>query len=106
MAEGTNKASKLRPVGSLVSPMKYDTEGTDAHGREISVIREEIPTRIDEVSENLIYLGWAEYGADENASVWKIRRIQKVGTVWQQKYANGEQFYRHKWSERSLLVFL
>ena len=55
----------------------------------------------DEVNDFLYYLGWAELNSAEDEEVWKIRRIRKVGSVWYQEYAYGNQFYRYKWSERS-----
>lgn len=100
-----NKYSKFRPAGLNMNPLKLSTEGTDAHGRETLIVKDENPTRIDMVNDNLYYLGWSEYGSDENESVWKIRKIELVGTVWKQLYANGEQFYRFKWSERSILNY-
>ena len=104
-AEGRNTWNKQRPIGTNTHPAKFDTEGTDAHGREISLVRDENPIRIDCVTDELYYLGWAEYGSDEADPVWKIRRIQLVGTVWEQKYAFGNQFYRYVWSNRSMLPY-
>jgi hypothetical protein len=100
-ATGRNKATKLRPIGTNTAPIKFDTEGTDANGREIVLARPEVPTRIDEVSDTLFYLGWAELATPTSEPLWKIRRIQQVGTVWEQKYVNGEEFYRYVWDDRS-----
>lgn len=105
-ATGRNKASKLRPIGTNTAPIKFDTEGTDANGREIVLARPEVPTRIDEVSDTLFYLGWAELSTPTSEPLWKIRRIQKVGTVWEQKYVNGDEFYRYVWDDRASLVYL
>jgi len=105
-ATGRNKGTVLRPIGTNTAPIKFDTEGTDANGREIVLARPEIPTRIDEVSDSLFYLGWAELSTLESEPLWKIRRIQQVGTVWEQKYVNGEEFYRHVWDDRATLTYL
>ena len=48
-ATGRNKANVVRPIGTNTNPIKFDTEGTDANGREIVLARPEVPTRIDEV---------------------------------------------------------
>lgn len=104
-ATGRNKFTNNVPVGLDISPVKFDTEGTDAHGRSINLVRDDNPTRIDHVTDELYYLGWAEYGSAEDAPVWKIRRIQKVGTVWEQKYARGGQDFRYRWTERSVLPY-
>jgi hypothetical protein len=104
-ATGRNFGNKSRPVDAQINPLKIPHEGADAHGRVITLTRDETPTRIDEVTNELFYLGWAEYGSDESDPVWKIRRIQLVGTVWEQKYAGGEQEYRYAWSNRSMLNY-
>ena len=105
-ATGRITGTKFRAIGVNEVPIKFDTEGHDAHGREINLIRDDNPTRIDCVTDELYYLGWAEYGSDESEPVWKIRRIQKNGTIWEQKYAGGEQFFRYRWSNRSMLTYL
>lgn len=105
-ATGRNKATKQRPIGTNTAPIKFDTEGTDANGREIVLARPEVPTRIDEVSDTLFYLGWAELATPEDEPLWKIRRIQQVGTVWEQKYVNGEEFYRYVWDDRASYTYL
>jgi len=92
-------------------PSRWPTEGTDAYGREAQVVKDEVTTRVDEVSKTLFYLGWAEYGMPEDEPFWKIRRIQQVGSVWEQKYAvdgydGPNQFYRFKWSRRYFLTYL
>ena len=104
-ATGKNTASKFRVVGSNTAPIKFDTEGHDAHGREIVLSRPEAPTRVDEVNDSLYYLGWAEYASLDDEPVWKIKRVQKIGNTWELKFAYGEQFYRHKWSDRSILPY-
>ena len=105
-ASGRNRFNKYRAIGTNTAPERYDTEGTDAHGRPTVIVKDESPTRIDEVNDFLYYLGWAEYGQEEDEPVWKIRRIQKIGNVWYQEYAYGGQWYRYKWTERSLLPYL
>lgn len=105
-ATGRNKTTVVRPIGTNTAPIKFDTEGTDANGREIVLARPEVPTRIDEVSDTLFYLGWAELATAEGDPLWKIRRIQLVGTVWEQKYVNGNEFYRNVWNDRASYIYL
>lgn len=91
-------------------PRRWATEGHNAYGREAQIVKDEITTRVDEVSDSLFYLGWAEYGMAEDEPYWKIRRIQQVSTVWEQKYAvdatGPNEFFRFKWSERYFLDYL
>lgn len=105
-ATGRDKATKLRPVGFNINPIKFDTEGTDANGRQIVLSRPEIPTRVDQVNDTLFYLGFAELATGEDEPFWKIRRIQQVGSVWEQKYVNGDEFYRYIWDDRSSYAYL
>ena len=104
-ATGRNQYNKYRPIGLEISPLRSPTEGNDAHGRTIVIARDEFPNRIDEVSKTLFYLGWAELGQLEDEPYWKIRRIRQIGNVWYQEFAYGNQFYRYKWTERSLLPY-
>jgi hypothetical protein len=110
MAKGKN----IR--GTNQEPSRWAHEGSNAFGREVQIVKDEIPTRIDCVSDSLVYLGWAEWGEAEDEPYWKIRRIQKIGTVWEQRYASdlygadynerGNEFFRFKWSERYSLDYL
>ena len=100
MANGSNKGNVVRPIGIELEPFRSPTEGHDANGRPSQIVKDEFPTRIDEVSDTLFYLGWAELGSDEADPVWKIRKITLSGTVWRQEYAFGNQFYRYVWNNR------
>ena len=106
MASGNNQGNRVRLIGIEINPLRSPTEGHSAEGRPSQIVKDEFATRIDEVSDTLYYLGWAELGADEGEKVWKIRRIQQVGTVWEQKYAFGTQFYRYVWDDRSIIPYL
>jgi hypothetical protein len=105
MASGTDKGNKFRPIGVQIDPLRSPTEGHDAHGRPSQIVKDEFPTRIEEVNDFLYYLGWAELGEAEDEPYWKIRRIRKIGDVWYQEYAFGNQFYRYKWTERASLPY-
>lgn len=94
------------PFGLNQSIQRYSHEGTTSEGREVTIIKDESPTRIDEVSDILIYIGWAKLGSDINLPVWKIKRIFKNNTVWQQEYADGNEFFDNIWSNRSALNYL
>lgn len=102
---GRNKWNRFRPIGTEQTFLS-DNEGTDAQGRQSQVIRDEYPTRIEEVNSQLYYIGWSELGAAENEPRWKIRRIQLVNGVWEQKYAGGEEVYRFRWDQRVLQTYL
>jgi hypothetical protein len=50
---GRNKWNKSKPIG-IETVTLYDNEGTDAQGRQSQVVRDEYPTRVDEVTDSLI----------------------------------------------------
>jgi len=61
---------------------------------------------IDEVSDNLMYLGYPSNGAPTEADAkWAIKRIQKNGTVTRVQWADGLTDKNYKWTERASLEY-
>ena len=85
---------------------KYPRVGSDALGNQVLTTKSEAPSQIDEVSATEIYLGWAIAGTSAGDNVWKVKQIKQVGTVWTQKYPNGDENYLYKWSDRLTLQYL
>ncbi len=100
-----NRGNIYRPIGIPESVIKIPTEGTDSNGREVTIVKDESPTRIEEVNTNLYYIGYAELDSDESANVWKIKKIELIDGVWYNEYAFANQYYRYKWSERKSLPY-
>lgn len=94
------------PIGTNQMPNRIPHEGTTSQGRDVLNVRDEIPTRIDEVSDTMIYMGWGRPGANENSAIWKIKRTYKINTVWYQEYADGNEFFDNIWANRSSLNYL
>ena len=88
-ATGRDKYNKYRPIGTEIAPLRSPTEGHDAHGRPSQIVKDEFPTRIDEVSKTLFYLGWAELGELDDQPYWKIRRIRQIGIRSMLMVVNG-----------------
>ena len=64
------------------------------------------PQKIDELSTILVYVGYAQTsGANAAQAVWKIKKIEKVGTVWEIKYADGDELYDNIWNNRYSLNY-
>ena len=105
MEDGNNQGNISRNIGDSYEYFKSPTEGHDANGRPVQIIKEEFPTRIDEVNDTLFYIGWAVLGSSESDDVWKIKKIEQIDTVWKETYANGNQFYRNKWIDRDKLTY-
>lgn len=97
--------SKQRDITDNTSLVRYPSEGKNAFGDDVSIVTDELATRIDESSDTLIYIGYAQLGATENSNVWKIKRIQKTGNVWKVEFANGNQNYINNWTLRASLNY-
>lgn len=63
--------------------------------------------RVDFVGDTLIYRGEAAPGADETASVWRIKRIQfGVDGDVTETWADGVAEFAHVWTDRASLTYL
>ena len=55
---------------------------------------------IDEVSATDFYIGVSKSFSDPAQPNWRIKRIYKVGNVWKQGFANGDQGFTFIWDLR------
>ena len=62
-------------------------------------------TRIDDVSASLTYIGEAPTGASPGQAVWRISRIQTVGSETIIQYANGNTNWNSVWDDRASLAY-
>lgn len=84
----------------------YEQDNSQNNVREFALNLGSNPQLIDEVSTTLYYLGYAlTVGADQSKAVWKIKKIEQIGTVWQIQYANGDDQYQNIWNNRSILNY-
>lgn len=61
--------------------------------------------RLDEVSSTLFYVGEAAFNQAETSPVWRIKRIQTVGSVMKVEWANGNDAFQNIWSDRASLSY-
>lgn len=61
--------------------------------------------RIDEVSSTLTYVGEAPTGASPSQAVWRIYKIETVGTETSIKYAGGNTNWNSVWDNRASLTY-
>ncbi len=57
--------------------------------------------RIDEVSDDLIYVGEALPGSSESSSVWRIKKITSTGVL----FADGNTNFDNRWDQRASLSY-
>lgn len=78
----------------------------NAPPREYNLRLGEFPSKIDEVTTTLVYVGYSQTtGADPSLEVWKIKKIEQTGTVWEIKYADGDEQYDNIWDNRASLNY-
>lgn len=61
--------------------------------------------RIDEVSDFLVYEGYAEAGTLNSAALWAIRKISKNDTITSTTWADGNINYDNVWDDRATLDY-
>jgi hypothetical protein len=79
--------------------------GYDACGFTTFITRDDSPSRIDEASCTLYYLGWAKPDTLDSAAKWRIKKIEQVGNVWNQGWANGDLSFCNVWTNRGILPY-
>lgn len=55
---------------------------------------------IDELSETEIYIGESINFSDKSNDSWRIKKIIKIGNVWEFQFPNGKQDYVFIWDDR------
>lgn len=74
--------------------------------REYNLKLGDLPSKIDEATSTLIYVGYSlSVGADPTLDVWKIKKIEQTGTVWEIMYADGDELYDNVWNNRAALNY-
>ena len=74
----------------------------------ISTLDEKIfhePLLIDDGGVGIIYKGYALVGTAQNAPLWAIERIQKVGEVDVHSWADGDKAFNNLWTDRETLTY-
>jgi hypothetical protein len=74
--------------------------------REYNLRLGDYPVRVDEVNSTLVYVGYTQnLGVDTSLERWKIKKIEKVGSVWEIKWADGDELYDNIWDNRASLNY-
>ena len=60
---------------------------------------------VDDNTATITYVGEAPSGSLESSSVWRIKRLETVGTVLKITWADGNQFFDNNWSARTGLSY-
>ena len=65
----------------------------------------EYSIQMDQVTADLLYVGYAVTGTATTAPSWKIKKIETTGGVTSVLFANGVADYTNIWSMRASLTY-
>lgn len=72
----------------------------------INVVDTIYSIRVDDVSTTVTYVGEASIGSSESAPVWRIKKLETVGTVFKIFWADGNMHFDNVWSNRTSLEYV
>jgi hypothetical protein len=70
------------------------------------ILDKRLTVRLDQVSDNLFYVGKALIGSIDSQSVWQIVRYTQTGTILKSEYANGGEGFNEVWNDRTTLTYI
>jgi hypothetical protein len=65
----------------------------------------EAPLLVDEVSSTEFYIGLSKNTKEIGKANWRIKRIWKVGGVWNFGFPNGNQNFEFVWDDRDTYTY-
>jgi hypothetical protein len=65
-----------------------------------------LTVRLDQVSDNLFYVGKALIGSVDSDSTWQIVKYTQTGTILKSEYANGSEEFNRVWNDRTTLTYV
>lgn len=66
---------------------------------------QELTTKLDEASADVIYIGSAKLGTADSDASWQIRKIETSGNVTSILYADGDRRFDNVWDNRASLTY-
>ncbi len=92
--------------GKIVRTVEILVDSITTHEQVIRTNDLPLAGRIDEVSVDLMYQGWAEPGTLNTEAKWTIRKVEKVGTVTSITWADGNGSRDNIWDNRAGLNYI
>lgn len=62
--------------------------------------------RVDDASTTITYVGEAPLNSLESSAVWRIKKLETIGTVFKVTWANGSQAFNNVWDDRLTLTYI
>jgi len=92
--------------GNVIDMAEHGRAGGVSTGQPFKFTRKvDEKVLIDEVDSATTYLGKARMGASTSDPVWQIQKIVTTGTVTEILFADGNENYDNKWTERETLSY-
>ncbi|MDP2692289.1 MAG: hypothetical protein Q8O88_01455 [bacterium] len=66
---------------------------------------EPMAIRLDEVDSNTLYVGEADVGTVDSASLWKIKKVTTTGTIIKIEWADSVQTFTKIWNNRTTYTY-
>lgn len=61
--------------------------------------------RVDDASSTITYVGEAPHSSNESDAVWRIKKLETVGTVLKVTWADGNSSFDNVWADRASLTY-
>jgi hypothetical protein len=97
--------SKFRDADDNKSKVAVSIEQSPSNPIPVASTQLSLKTLIDEVSLSLSYVGDADPGSTESSSVWRIRKIETIGTITYVLFASGLPDFDNVWDDRASLIY-
>ena len=62
--------------------------------------------RVDDVSSTITYVGEAPIRSPNTAPVWRIKKLETLGSVFSITWADGNMSFDNVWNDRASLSYL
>lgn len=61
--------------------------------------------RVDDASSTVTYVGEAPFASSESDAVWRIKKLETIGTVFKVTWADGNANFDNVWSNRTSITY-
>jgi hypothetical protein len=62
--------------------------------------------RLDQVTDNLFYVGKAQVGSTDSDANWQIVRYTRNGAILRGEFANGSEDFNQVWNDRTTINYI
>jgi hypothetical protein len=93
-ATSDNQVTMIAQLDDVLTALNTDTED------------KRLTVRLDQVSDNLFYVGKALIGKVDSDANWLIVKYTTTGVILKSEYANGSEAFNQVWNNRTTLTYI